>query len=152
MLNNNEFIEVVQKAPLVSLDLIVPSGTGELLVGLRVNEPASGSWFVPGGRLRKNESIEQAFSRITEAELGRAYTIDQARLLGAFTHKYETNFARVPGVSTHYVVLAYELRVAIDINRLPAEQHSGYRWVGNNSDLTGVHANTQAYFPYLSVS
>lgn len=152
MLNNNEFIEVVKKTPLVSLDLIIPSGTGELLVGLRVNEPAAGSWFVPGGRIRKNESIEQAFSRITEAELGQAYAIDQARLLGAFTHKYETNFAHVPDVSTHYVVLAYELRVAIDIDRLPAEQHRGYRWVGKNSDLTEVHANTQVYIPYLSAS
>lgn len=104
---------------------------------------------MPGGRIRKNESIEQAFLRITEAELGCAYTIDQARLLGAFTHKYETNFVRVPGVGTHYVVLAYELRVAIDIARLPPEQHNSYRWVGKNSDLAGVHTNTQAYFAYL---
>lgn len=43
MLNNNEFIEVVKKVPLISLDLIIPSDSGELLVGLRVNEPAANS-------------------------------------------------------------------------------------------------------------
>lgn len=150
MLDKNEFIEVVKNAPLVAVDLVIPSGNGELLVGLRVNEPAAGSWFVPGGRIRKNESIEQAFLRITEAELGQAYPIGQARLLGAFTHKYETNFAHVPGIGTHYVVLAYELRIAIDIDRLPPDQHNGYRWVGPNSDLTEVHANTQAYFACMS--
>jgi len=152
MLKNDEFIMVVKNAPLVSLDLVVHSGNNELLVGMRVNEPAAGSWFVPGGRILKDESIEDAFLRITKAELGKPYPIDQARLLGAFTHKYQTNFARIPGISTHYVVLAYELRINIDPKQLPTEQHNEYRWVGKNGDLTEVHPNTQAYFEYLPSS
>ena len=152
MLKNDEFIMVVKNAPLVSLDLVVHSGNNELLVGMRVNEPAAGSWFVPGGRILKDESIEDAFLRITKAELGKPYPIDRARLLGAFTHKYQTNFARIPGISTHYVVLAYELRINIDPKQLPTEQHNEYRWVGKNGDLTEVHPNTQAYFEYLPSS
>ncbi len=149
MLENDEFIKVVKNAPLVSLDLIIRSKDNELLVGMRVNEPAAGSWFVPGGRIRKDESIEDAFLRITKAELGKSYSIDHARLLGAFTHKYATNFAHIPGISTHYVVLAYELQIDIDPKQLPMDQHSEYRWVGKNSDLTKVHPNTKAYFDCL---
>ena len=150
MLENDEFIRVVKNTPLVSLDLVIRSEDNKLLMGMRVNEPAAGSWFVPGGRIRKDESIEDAFLRITKAELGKSYSIDHARLLGAFTHKYRTNFAHIPGISTHYVVLAYELQVDVDQQQLPVEQHSEYCWLGKNDDLTRVHPNTKAYFGCLS--
>jgi colanic acid biosynthesis protein WcaH len=149
MLENDEFIRVVKNAPLVALDLVIRSNDNRLLMGMRVNEPAAGFWFVPGGRIRKDESIEDAFLRITTAELGRPYPIDQARLLGAFTHKYQTNFAHIADISTHYVVLAYELQADIDQEQLPMEQHNEYRWLGSNDDLTKVHPNTKAYFPFV---
>ncbi len=145
MLEDDEFIRVVKNTPLVSLDLVIRSKDDELLMGMRVNEPAAGSWFVPGGRIRKDESIEDAFLRITKAELGKAYSIDHARLVGAFTHKYQTNFARMPGIGTHYVVLAYELQADVDLEQLPMEQHSEYRWVGKNDDLARVHSNSKVY-------
>ncbi|HEY8034503.1 MAG TPA: GDP-mannose mannosyl hydrolase [Methylobacter sp.] len=148
MLEDDEFISVVKNTPLVSLDLVIRSKDNELLMGMRVNEPAAGLWFVPGGRIRKDESIEDAFLRITKAELGTSYSIDQARLLGAFTHKYQTNFAHIPGISTHYVVLAYELQADVDQQQFPMEQHSEYRWVGKNGDLTMVHPNAMAYFSH----
>lgn len=148
MLEDDEFIMVVKNTPLVSLDFVIRSEDNELLMGMRVNEPAAGLWFVPGGRIRKDESIEDAFLRITKTELGKSYSIDHARLLGAFTHKYQTNFAHVPGISTHYVVLAYELQVDVVLEQLPMEQHNEYRWVGNNGDMTRVHPNAKVYFSY----
>lgn len=146
MLENDEFIKVVKNTPLVALDLVIRAGDNKLLMGMRINEPAVGWWFVPGGRIRKDESIEDAFLRITKTELGKSYPIDHARLLGAFTHQYQTNFARMPGISTHYVVLAYELQVDVDLERLPKGQHSEYRWVGENGDPARVHPNTLVYF------
>ncbi|MCK9396646.1 MAG: NUDIX domain-containing protein [Methylobacter sp.] len=147
MLKEDEFIRVVKNTPLVALGLVIRSKDNALLMGMRVNEPAAGWWFVPGGRIRKDESIEDAFLRITKAELGSPYSIDRARLLGAFTHKYQTNFAHIPGISTHYVVLAYELLIDVDLGQLPMEQHSKYRWVGENGNLIRVHPNSIAYFP-----
>ncbi|CAD6878612.1 GDP-mannose mannosyl hydrolase [Methylomonas albis] len=149
MLDKQDFLTVVKNTPLVSIDLIVRSSRDELLMGLRVNEPAADYWFVPGGRIYKSETLENAFQRITETELGTAYSIDSADLLGAFTHLYETNFAKQPGVTTHYVVLGYQLQLDLDINQLPAQQHSDYRWIGKNGDLSEVHPNSQAYYPYL---
>jgi len=149
MLDKQDFISVVNKTPLVAIDLIVRSSDSEILMGMRVNEPAAGCWFVPGGRIYKSETLEDAFQRITETELGLAYGIESAQLLGAFTHLYETNFAKISGISTHYVVLGYQLELNIDLNRLPAQQHCNYRWFGKNDDFSDVHPNSQAYFPYL---
>lgn len=80
-------------------------------MGRRINEPAKGTWFVPGGRIYKNEDLEDAFRRISNDELGVELTIIQAHLFGAFTHKYQTNALGAAGVTTHYVVLAYDLGI-----------------------------------------
>jgi colanic acid biosynthesis protein WcaH len=149
MLGRDDFLAVVKHTPLVSIDLIVRSNEDRILMGKRINQPAAGFWFVPGGRIYKEETLEAAFLRITETELAKPYQIDHAQLLGAFTHLYETNFANAQGISTHYVVLAYQLKLDIDTLQLPQQQHCGYRWFGTDDELSEVHANSLAYFPYL---
>ncbi|WGS84397.1 GDP-mannose mannosyl hydrolase [Methylomonas sp. UP202] len=149
MLDKQAFLNVVDLTPLVSIDLVIRSETNAILMGERLNEPAAGYWFVPGGRIFKNETLEQAFRRITRAELGIELEISQGQLLGGFTHLYDTNFAKAPGIGTHYVVLAYQLRLPLSLDQLPSAQHSGYRWLGEHDDLSRVHANSLAYFPYL---
>jgi len=146
MLENDEFLVVVKNTPLVSIDLIIRSQDNALLMGLRLNEPAAGFWFVPGGRVKKDESIDEAFLRITKTELAISYTIDHAKLLGAFTHKYRTNFAEIQGIGTHYVVLAYELKTEIEIDNLPKEQHSKYKWILPNDNGSDIHEHSKAYF------
>lgn len=150
MLDKEQFLNVVKCTPLVSIDLIVRSRKGAVLMGLRLNDPASGYWFVPGGIISKNETLDAAFLRITKAELGEPISIDNGRLMGAFTHLYDTNFAMEPGVGTHYVVLAYELQTSIDLKDLPDEQHSNYRWIHQDDELEKVHENSTVYFSYLT--
>ena len=150
MLDKDQFLNVVKCTPLVSIDLVVRSEEGAILMGLRLNQPASGYWFVPGGIIRKNETLDAAFLRITKVELGESIGIENGRLMGAFTHLYDTNFAMEPGVGTHYVVLAYELQISINLINLPAEQHSNYRWIHEDDELKNVHENSGVYFSYLT--
>lgn len=138
------FLEVVRNTPLVSIDLIVRDRDGRLLVGKRVNEPARGTWFVPGGSIRKDETLAQALARISKWELGVGLTLDDVRFAGVYEHFYDTNFAAAPGVSTHYVVLAYIVQRPFDNTDLPAEQHSAWHWLSDPS-LPDVHPNTLAY-------
>jgi colanic acid biosynthesis protein WcaH len=56
-LSNEEFAFVVRRVPLVSFDIIIKDPAGNVLVGLRTNEPAKGEYFVPGGIIRKNERL-----------------------------------------------------------------------------------------------
>ena len=63
-LSDSEFVDVVRNTPLVSIDLIISDPMGAILMGWRNNEPAKDTWFVPGGRIRKNERIAEAFERI----------------------------------------------------------------------------------------
>lgn len=148
-LSHDAFLAVVRDTPLVSIDLVVPDAQGRLLMGRRINEPARGRWFVPGGRILKDEPLDDAFARLTSIELGVALARADAHLLGTYTHLYETNFAAVPGITTHYVVLAYRVDLSADLDTLPRVQHSSYRWWARDEALASgqVHPNNFPYFP-----
>ncbi|RKP59128.1 GDP-mannose mannosyl hydrolase [Pararobbsia silviterrae] len=145
----DDFLSVVDHTPLIAIDLIVSDAQGRFLLGRRVNRPAQGAWFVPGGRIRKDESLDDAFARLAREELGIA-TLgrDDAHLLGVYEHFYEDNFRGAPGISTHYVVLGYRMRAALHLQRLPNEQHAEYRWASAREIVAdpSVHANSRAYF------
>jgi colanic acid biosynthesis protein WcaH len=149
MLTNDRFLQTIESTPLIAIDLIVSNTEGEFLLGYRLNKPAQNSWFVPGGRIRKGETLDQAFRRIVLDELGCAdLSRDDADLVGVYEHLYEDNVFGAPGVSTHYVVLGYRLRHAVDSSAFPQKQHSAYRWASASqieSDVD-VHVNTRAYF------
>ncbi len=146
MLNDSDFLRIVDATPLVSIDLILRNATGEILLGRRTNRPAQGMWFVPGGRIRKNERVAEALLRISQRELGVG--ISQAKLLGAFDHLYPDNFLGAPGVSTHYVVLGMETAWPAGANAQADDQHDEFKWWTAAEILASneVHENTKAYF------
>ena len=147
-LQPEDFAHAVRVTPLVSIDLVVRDRRGRTLLGHRHHEPAKGFFFVPGGRITKNESLAAAFDRISRCELGLAQRIDAARFLGVFEHFYKANRLQAPGFGTHYVVLAYELLLDLDPAELPKDQHGHYAWM-SPEELLGrddVHPNTKAYF------
>ncbi len=148
LLSRSDFKTVVQLAPLVSIDLIIRDPEGKVLLGRRNNEPAKGSYFVPGGRILKDERIQDAFARILKTEVDCEAAFVDARFLGAFEHFYETNFANEPGFGTHYVTLAYELNVTDVASVRTDPQHSDYSWWHNRDLLRSdrVHENTKIFF------
>ncbi|RDJ98653.1 GDP-mannose mannosyl hydrolase [Paraburkholderia lacunae] len=149
MLAAIDFLDIVRLTPLISIDLIVDDSTGRVLVGYRRNRPARRTWFVPGGRILKDETLDTAFTRIVDAELGITELERSAALFeGVFEHHYDDNFAGEPDVSTHYIVLAYSLTLSSTtlVGRL--DQHSEYLWLTPAELLArdDVHDNTKAYF------
>jgi colanic acid biosynthesis protein WcaH len=148
VITDNEFACVVRYAPLPSIDLIIRDPDSRVLVGLRTNEPAKNYYFVPGGVIRKDESIELGFARILRSETGCNATLSEARFLGVFQHIYSTNRFGDPSYGTHYVVLAYELQ----LDNRPAivldAQHSMSKWMteAELASARDVHENTKAYF------
>ena len=150
-LEPEDFDSVIRLTPQVSIDMIVRSSDGRVLVGHRNHEPAKGYFFVPGGRITKNETLAAAFRRISLAELGAEKKIEEARFLGVYEHFYPTNRLERAGFGTHYVVLAYELRSPVEDALLPKDQHGEYAWQTEAELLTcpQVHENTKAYFRQL---
>lgn len=145
-LDKETFTTVLQSTPLVALDFIVFNAQGQVLLGQRLNRPAQGYWFVPGGRIYKNEAIATAFGRLTLAELGQEFAYSDAKLLGLYDHFYADSVFG-DGISTHYVVAAHQFTVQ-QLEHLPTVQHDNYAWFDVKQLLENdlVHPNTKAYF------
>ena len=141
----NVFKVVVENTPLIAIDLIVEKN-GLFLLGKRINEPAKGFYFVPGGRIFKGEKIKDAFKRITKEEIRREINIEYANFLGIYEHFYENSFVD-EHISTHYIVLAYKVKIKNDLN-LPLSQHENYIWLTKEEIIKNkaIHPYSKAYF------
>ncbi|CAM8627730.1 GDP-mannose mannosyl hydrolase NudD [Oxalobacteraceae bacterium] len=148
LLPDEVFAQVVEHAPLVAIDLLVEDMEHRVLLGWRKNPPAQSSWFVPGGRVQKNETLDQAFARITSAELGQEFDLEQSVFTGVYQHFYPDNFRGDMRVGTHYIALAHRIWAGKTALPLPQSQHAQYRWAHPATIAIDplVHAYTRAYF------
>lgn len=146
-LPDETFKSVIQHTPLISIDLIVRNEQGEVLLGKRVNAPAKGYWFVPGGRVRKNETLDDAFVRLVKEELGieSGITRADAKFLGVFEHFYD-DCVFGDDVSTHYIVLGYEVCLKTMSISYDYNQHRDYSWVQHQEVFSdNIHPYNRLY-------
>ena len=105
MLDDQTFKTVINSTPLISIDLLVKKDN-KILLGKRINKPAQGYLFSIGGRVYKNESIQQATARIAKTELNIELKLTP-KFAGVFEHFYDDGIYK--DVSTHYINLAYKV-------------------------------------------
>ncbi|WP_336175304.1 GDP-mannose mannosyl hydrolase [Acinetobacter ursingii] len=144
------FKTVITSTPLIAIDLVVRNTQNEVLLGKRLNAPAKGFWFVPGGRIQKNETLDRAFSRLLKDELDikNVVTRSDAKFLGLHEHFYEENVFD-QNASTHYVVMCYEFSIKESQQKdFPKYQHRDYRWISESDILSEkqVHEYCRNYF------
>ena len=143
LINSRDFKIVVGSVPIASIDILIKKNN-KYLLGKRVNSPAKGYFFSAGGRIMKNETLNDAMVRIADSELN-IELLNEPKFIGVFEHFYEDSIFE--GVSTHYVNLAYEYEVDV-LNILPKDQHSDYKWFKKNDLLESenVHQNVKSFF------
>lgn len=134
----NDWETVVRNVPIVSVDLVVRHNGGVVL-GKRENEPASGEWFIPGGRVRKSEQLTEAVHRIAETELEIA--VDICESLGVYEHFYE-NSDIGSDIGKHYVANGFVVK-PLDAEFIPNRQHATLRVC--QSPPNELHQYTKQY-------
>ena len=125
MIEQKLYREIVDKMPILCVDCIVYHDYKYLLLK-RKNEPLKGMLWVPGGRVLKGETAEEAVHRIMKKETGLDVTIE------GFKGYYEDYFERNDvGVDLkHTVSLVFMVRPK-NTNVVLDEQSSGYKWSDN---------------------
>jgi len=140
---------VVKNTNLFAIDLIVFNKLNKILLGQRINLPAKDFWFVPGGRIYKNENLNEAFKRILNEETGMSIkNINNVKLNGLYDHNYKDNFFDDPSFNTHYIVMACEIHTNSNIVFKPDSQHETLRFFSVKELLNDirVHTFTKNYF------
>lgn len=146
MISNDKFKTVVENTPLVSIDFIIENSDGNFLLGKRVNKPAQGFWFTLGGRIFKNEPLNDAIKRLARKEFNLKITREMLVFHGVYEHFYNDSYVDNT-ISTHYVVLAYRLKINNELI-LPTNEHTEYRYFSKNELLnhSDVHTYIKNYF------
>jgi ADP-ribose pyrophosphatase YjhB (NUDIX family) len=78
-LSQEDYDLIYRKVPRLCVDLVLKTEEGILLT-LRDIPPYKGEWHLPGGRVMKQETLEQALKRIALAETG--FNIEIEKELG----------------------------------------------------------------------
>lgn len=151
MISNDKFKIVVENTPLVSIDFIIENSEGNYLLGKRINKPAWGFWFTLGGRIFKDELISEAIKRLSLKEFNLEITQEMLQFHGIYEHFYDNSFVD-DAISTHYVVLAYHLKMSSNIS-LPTNEHSEYRYFSKDELLehNDVHPYVKNYFKGINL-
>lgn len=137
---DDEWATVVRNVPIVSVDLVVRHDGGVVL-GKRRNEPARGEWFIPGGRVRKHERVDEAVHRVGREELGVEVRI--VRRLGVYEHFYDA--ADVPDAGgKHYVPVAHVVEPEAEDYRADS-QHTAFRVFRPPFDDVELHQYVETY-------
>ena len=153
-LSTSEFSKVVRNTPLVSIDLCIIKGK-KILLAKRNNSPAKNFFFVPGGRIMKSETKNNAVKRILKKELGlclKENEQDKIIEIGSYEHFYKDNFSNDKSFGTHYIVIAYLISFEQLIKKGEIrldKQHSEIIWFdfkNSNMENIKIHKYTLNYF------
>ncbi len=126
-INNTEYKKIIENIPICCVDVVICHSDKILLV-YRNTEPAKNEWWFPGGRVYKNEKLEDAAIRKAYEEVGIKVQI--VKMIGV----YETLFNKGPfddlksGVHTvniYFLVKPTSENFKIKIDNTSSD----YRWI-----------------------
>ena len=111
-----EYQRIVKQMPIPTVDAILTFEDTFLLLK-RNNPPVKGRWWLPGGRVRKGEALEDAVKREVKEETGLTGRIhNQVGVINQI-------FPHVHTISVYYLVEAKSNKVTLNA------EHSAYQWV-----------------------
>jgi colanic acid biosynthesis protein WcaH len=123
-ISTEEYTRIQELLPILCVDVVL-TYRGKCLLLQRLNHPALGQWWFPGGRVHKNELIKDAALRKSRAEVGLA-----ADFKGVLSVE-ETIFPKIESMISdiHTVNVCCQM-VASDITGLAIDKdHNAFRWV-----------------------
>lgn len=151
-LSDEVFKIIIENTPLFSIDLVILNEESEILTGLRKNPPAKNFWFLPGGRVRKGEALNDAFSRIASDELGIVLDYSDAKFLGVYDHIWDDSIYG-ENVSTHYIncPMLVEKKLTNFEFSLDQSQHKSSKWtsLGEFHKDPTIHPLSKLFIPKL---
>src|SRR5271163_4247703 len=116
------YAEILRSMPIPCVDLLVTDPADRILMIRRVNPPAQGEWWFPGGRVLYRERRSEAARRKLREECG--LVPDAVHELGTFDAIFEGD--QGPG-APHGISTVYHLNVTTTDVRLDG-QSTKFSW------------------------
>jgi len=130
--------KILRVMPIPTVDAIVLN-QGRFLLLKRRNPPVKGEWWLPGGRIRKGEELEEAVKREVLEETGLECEI--IRQVGVINQI----FPECHTISIYYLVKSKSRDVKLN------REHNDYKWVSKLPEDSHPYIKTMIKNAGLSV-
>lgn len=126
MLSPSEHRMILENTPICCVDLVIRKG-GKVLLVKRKMAPSKNEWWVPGGRVLKNERLIDTARRKAREEVGLKIKIE--RMLDVIEMffkdgRYPNLKGGTHGVSIVFLASANSKKIRLD------KDHLAYKWAG----------------------
>jgi colanic acid biosynthesis protein WcaH len=128
-INQKIYNQILENIPIICVDGILINDDNQVLFLKRENEPAKNEWWFPGGRLLKNEKLEDSIVRKVKEETN--LDVEIVRYVGTTETIFNTGPFNIP---VHTVNFTFQLKLVsteIKIDNL----HSEYIWSNKIKEL-----------------
>jgi colanic acid biosynthesis protein WcaH len=132
-----EYRKILSTVPIVCVDCLVINDKGEYLLVKRKNEPLKGEYWVPGGRLHKNERLTDAVRRKMREEIG--VEVEIVKGLGYFEEFFERTAEGAEG-GAHSISFLYLVKPKSYDMRLD-DQSLEWGWFDDAPERLKQHPN-----------
>lgn len=146
LIESDVFKEIRKIIPIVCVDLVIPK-SGAILLVKRIEPPAQGQWWTPGGRIFHSETIEEAAIRKAKTEVHLDCRFK--KILGvteSIFNNIKTN-SKINSFHTVNVVCLMELKDDTQQIRLD-NGHTDYLWT--KESFAGLHPAVESIFSLYS--
>ena len=124
ILAHDDYKNFLSKMPILCVDCFVVNDQGEYLLVKRRNDPLKGEYWVPGGRLHKNERLVDAVHRKMREEIG--VDVEIIENVGFFEEFFQESEQSAEGgvhsISIVYLVKPLSFNIKLD------DQSSEWGW------------------------
>ncbi len=115
--------EIRRQMPIVCIDVVITDGK-KFLLGKRKNQPEKGKWWIPGGRILKNESLQDAAKRVLRQETG--LKAKSMKFLGFDELLHSPGY--FTGMTAHNIAFVFEAKIGANAKVKLDSQNSKARW------------------------
>jgi colanic acid biosynthesis protein WcaH len=128
---SGKYEDILDVLPILCVDIVAKNARGKYLLIKRANEPKKNHWWVVGGRVLKNETLEAAAIRKMREEAG--ITITKARPIGYFELVNGVNPFR-PTLDYHSVSVVFNALIDESAPVVLDKQSVGFRFADRLPD------------------
>jgi ADP-ribose pyrophosphatase YjhB (NUDIX family) len=136
------FDEIRKIIPIVCVDLVIPKN-GDILLVKRIEPPAQGQWWTPGGRIFHGETIEKASIRKAKAEVHLDCRFK--KILGVTESIFDNVIVNGKSISIHTVNVVCLMELKDDTQQIQLDNgHTDYLWTAES--FMGLHPAVEHIF------
>jgi colanic acid biosynthesis protein WcaH len=136
-INDTDYKIILENIPICCVDIFIFHNDKILLIKRNI-EPEKNKWWVPGGRIYKNETIENAIIRKAYEETGLNVKIN--KIMGVYETMFNTGIYEDLKTGTHTINICSLVEIVNNNLIRLDDTSSDYKWIENIDN---------SYHPYI---